>query len=282
MTAWRSLPNRAADARVVLGPVDVSDPAAPRTRVVALMAGGTITELVTTAVPFVEGGASEERYRLSAPPEETFRDLVVRDANGDRHPDVVLFRRLDDTPDTMVSVRALAEIFTVRTAPQVALARLVRVQVELAGVDNAADFDAALGTLGRYEPPVAGVSPARFIARLRYATPAEFRAAVDPRGLRLCTDFPDRRGMREKLCERVPRARLTDARIRGSAQPALGEFAEIYTESGSGLFDPLCQRQDAVLHCGAVSSGHRGVTWAFSGEGASLRLVEISPWAEAD
>jgi len=170
----------------------------------------------------------------------------------------------------------------VQMTPEVSLARRVRAAVELAGVDDAAAFDAALPTLGRYEPPVAGMSPARFIARLRYATPAEFRAAVADRGLRLCADFPNRRGVREKHCELIPRARLTDARIRGPAQRALGTFAKVYAEPASALIEPSCQRQGAALRCGASVGGPAGVDWTLSGEGASLRLVEISPWAESE
>lgn len=282
MAAWHSFPMAPADGRIVVGPVDLADPAAPGARVAALMAGEHMVRLVTTAVPFVAGSAAEELYNLDATPEETFGELIVRDVNGDHHPDVVLFRRREETVETLVPLGIRAQIYTVRTNPEVTLARLVRAQLELAGVDDAAAFDAALATLGRYEPPTAGMSPARFIARLRYATPAEFRSVVPDPGIRLCTDYPNRRGVREKHCEFVPRARLTDARIRGPAQGALGVFAEVYTEPGSDLIEPNCQRHGAELRCGSSVGGPAGVDWTLRGEGASLRIVEISPWAESE
>jgi hypothetical protein len=158
---------------------------------------------------------------------------------------------------------------------------MVRAEVQLLGVRDDAAVAAALPTMNAYEAPAAGVSPARFLARLRYATPAQFRAAVASTGLRLCTDLPDRTGNRRRRCATTPVARLTDALITGRIRRDLGTFDEVLTDEAGELTMPSCQRQGAEIHCGANIGGPAGVGWALVGEGATLRLIEVCPWAES-
>lgn len=279
--AWRAQhPSDAAEPRVLVGPVDLTDPATPGPRAAALMASGDVVELVATAVPYAASGAATQPFSVSGAVAEHFGELVARDVNGDRHPDAVLFRR-EDVTEGYLPLGVRTAIFTLRSGEEAALGELVRASLELAGVDSPAALDAALPTLGRYEAPAAGMSPARFIARLRYATPAEFRAAVAPRGLRLCTDFPGRNEVRVKRCTLYPTARLTDALITGRVRRDLGSFAEVYTEPGGELQAPACERRGAETVCGANIGGPAGVNWTLVGEGATMRLAEVSPWHEA-
>lgn len=258
--------------------VDVPDPSP---RVAAVMMLDQQAMLVMTPVPFVAGAQATGYLSAHEPAQETIAGLVARDVNGDHKTDLAVFVRAEETTEGYAPLQRFAQFYTLRTEPEPTLASMVRVELQLLGVRDDAGLVAALPTLDAYEPPAAGMSPARFLARLRYATPAQFRAAVAPTGLRLCTDFPDRTGNRHKRCATTPAARLTDAQITGSIRRSLGEFADIVTDNGDALQMPSCERRGRELHCNANIGGPAGVDWSFVGEGETLRIIEISPWAES-
>ncbi len=281
MAAWRAThPDVAGEVSVRGEIIDVPDPAAPGARVAAVLVHETALTLVLTPVPFVAGQqASTSLSMLNAT--EAFTSISARDVNGDQRPDLAVFLSAEEVVADYLPLQHFAHFFALRTEPERSLASMVRAEVQLFGVRDDAGLAAALPTLNAYEPPTAGMSPMRFLSRLRYATPAQFRAAVAPSGLRLCTDFPDRTGNRRQRCVNTPVARLTDALITGRVRNSLGEFTDIVVDDDSGLQTPSCQRHGAEIRCGASVGGPSGVNWSLIGEGATLRLIEISPWAES-
>ena len=80
---------------------------------------------------------------------------------------------------------------------------------------------------------------------------------------------------------RVPAARLTDAMITGRIRHDLGEFAVELVDEMGGLANPTCHRVNAEVHCAASMGGPAGTNWSVVGEGAAMRIVEISRWAES-
>lgn len=281
LAAWSRGNLRGSGApRVVAGPIDCADAGQPA-RVAAVVASEGSATLVVTPVPAVEGRALNADISFEGTPEESIAGLSARDVNGDGRRDLAVFVRREVVLEGYAPIQRFMQLFSVVTDGEGSLAPMVRAEIELLGVRDDSALAAALPSLGAFEPPSDGLSPARFIARLRYATPAQFRAAVAPSGLRLCTDFPDRTGNRRKRCVTHPAARLTDALVTGRIRRDLGQFADIFTDDASALAAPYCARREREVHCGANVGGPAGNSWSLVGEGAAMRLVEISPWAES-
>lgn len=281
LAAWNaSVPNSAAPT-ILSGPIEYTEEGAAGARVAAVVSANNSAQLVVTAVPFVAGQQAMAMLSLSGEPTETVAGLAAHDVNGDHHTDVAVFLRSESTTEGYLPLQRFARLFSLTTTPERQMSPMDRAEVELLGVRDAEGLTAALPTLGRYEAPREGLSPARFIARLRYATPAEFRQAVAPTGLRLCTDVPDRGGTRRKRCVAHALPRLTDALITGRIRRDLGQFVDILVDDARDLTFPSCRREGAETQCNANRGGPDGVNWSVIGEGASMRLVEISPWAES-
>ena len=284
LAAWRAAhPNPGPDDAppVVVGdPIDYPEEGAAGSRAAGVVASGTFATLVVTPVPHVEERQATATLQTTGAPAETIAGLAARDVNGDGRADVAVFLRREYELDGYAPLQHLALFYTPIGVGERGLAALERAEVELLGVRDDAGLAAAIPTLGRYEAPREGLSPARFIARLRYATPAELREAVAPAGLRLCTDTPDRTGARRKRCTLYSRAQLTDAFVTGRVREALGAVVEVRRGEARGLAFPSCRRVGRELRCGANAEGPAGVDWTLVGEGASLRLVEVSDWAE--
>ena len=281
LAAWRATnPNAAAAPTLVGDPIDYPDEGVGP-RVAAVVAEGNSAALVVTPVPHVAGQQATATLLLTGAPAEVIAGLSARDINGDHKNDVAVFLRREHELDGYAPLQHLALFYTLQTTPERSMAPLERAAVELLGVRDDASLALAIPSLGRYEAPAEGMSPARFIARLRYATPAEFRQAVAATGLRLCTDLPDRTGTRRQRCTTYPAARLTDALITGRIRRDLGTFVDVLTDDTHDLTFPSCQRAGAELHCGANAGGPIGVNWSVVGEGAAMRVIEISPWAES-
>lgn len=266
---------------IVAGPIDFPDPEAQGTRVAAVVGSGSDARLLVTPVPFVDGAALTTPITITGAPQDDIAGLSTRDINGDHKPDLAVFLRREFELESYVSLQRFARLYTIGTTPERSLAPLIRAENQLLGVRDDAALAAAIPGLNTYEAPAEGMSPMRFIARLRFATPAQFRAAVASTGLRDCTDFPDRTGNRRKRCTTRPVARLTDALITGPIRRSLGTFVDVLSDDTNELTDPSCQRVGNELHCGANIGGPAGTDWAVVGEGASLRIIEISPWAES-
>ncbi len=282
LAAWRAENPNTTDAPTFVGdPVDYPDEGVTGARVAAVVAAGSVATLLVTPVPYVAGQHATGSILLSGPPAEVVAGLSVRDINGDHRNDVAVFLRREYELDNYAPLQHFAHFYTLVTTPAREMKPMERASVELLGVRDDVVLAAAIPSLGRYEPPADGMSPARFIARLRYATPAEFRAAVAPAGLRLCTDTPDRTGTRRKRCTPYPAARLTDALITGRIRRDLGTFVEVLEDDTHDLTFPSCQRHGQELRCNANIGGPAGVDWTVVGEGAAMRIIEISPWAES-
>jgi len=280
LAAFRaSTPNPAAPPAIVGEPIDYPDESGAA-RAAAVVAVGDGATLVVTPVPYAEGQQATASLLITGAPAETVAGLSARDVNGDHKADVAVFLRREYELENYAPLQHFALFYTPVTAPEREMKPLIRAEVELLGVRNDAELEAAIPTLGRYEAPREGLSPARFIARLRYATPAELRQATAPAGVRLCTDVPDRTGTRRKRCTPYTAARLTDALVTGRVRRDLGTFADVLADDTHDLTFPSCQRQGNELRCNANRGGPDGVDWSVVGEGASLRVVEISPWAE--
>jgi len=281
VAAWRAAnPQETGEVTVRGEPVDVPDPTDPGARAAGVVQHGSDATLVLTAVPFVAGSAATVGLSYDLAP-ESITGVSARDLNGDRRPDLAVFSRDERVLESYLPLQRYARFFALRTGPERSLAAMVRAEVQLLGVRDDAGLAAALPTMNAYEPPAAGMSPVRFLSRLRYATPAQFRAAVAPSGLRLCTDLPDRTGNRRRRCATTPVARLTDALVTGRIRQQLGTFDEVESDEVGELTMPSCQRQGAEIRCGASVGGPAGVYWSLVGEGESLRLVEVCPWAES-
>ncbi len=266
---------------IVAGPIDFPDPEAQGIRVAAVVGSGNDARLLVTPVPFVDGAVLTTPIMITGTPQDDIAGLSTRDINGDHHPDLAVFLRREYELENYVPLQRFARLYTIGTTPERSLAALIRAETQLLGVRDDAALAAAIPGLNAYEAPAEGMSPARFIARLSFATPAQFRAAVASTGLRVCTDLPDRTGNRHKRCATHPVARLTDAMITGRIRHDLGTFVDVLSDDTRELTDPSCQRVRSEIHCGANVGGPAGTDWALVGEGATLRLIEVSPWAES-
>ncbi len=280
--AWMSThPEGGETFSILAGPTDYHDAATPGARVAAVIKRGSSAILVVTPVPF----DAEKVATLTLPNDVSDAGevvgMTVRDVNGDHRDDVAVFQLHDRTLEGYVPLGEFMSLVTYMPEPYPQLASLERIRMQLLGTGNDAEFATALQTLNTYEPPAQGMSPMRFISRLRYATPAQFRAAVAPGGLRLCTDYPDRTGNRHKRCRTVLVSQMTDAMITGVIRNSLGEFTEVITDDLNGLQGGSCQPQGREIHCGASVGGPSGDSWSLIGEGASMRLIELAPWAES-
>ena len=281
VAAWRAAnPNAAAAPSLIGDPIDYPDEGVGP-RVAAVVSTGSDALLVVTPVPYAAGQQATASLLLTGAPAEVIAGLSTRDINGDHKNDVAVFLRREYELETYAPLQHFAHFYTLVTTPEREMKPLERAAVELLGVRDDAALAAALPNLGHYEAPAEGMSPARFLARLRYATPAEFRQAVASTGLRLCTDLPDRTGVRRKRCTTYPAARLTDALITGRIRRDLGTFVDVLTDDTHDLTFPNCQRAGAEMRCHANAGGPIGVDWSVVGEGAAMRVIEISPWAES-
>jgi len=282
VAAWRAAnPQSTAGPAVLAGPLDFADPVTPGPQVAGVIGDDRSATLVLTAVPFAEGHAITASLSISGAPRDVIAGLSARDVNGDHRPDLAVFLRSEYELDGYIPFQHFALLFTVHGQPERNLAPLVRAEMRLLGVRDDVALAAALPGLITYEAPAEGLSPIRFLARLGYATPAQFRAAVAPAGLRLCTDLPDRTGNRRRRCVTTPAARLTDSMITGRIRTDLGQFVEVLVDDPNGLQVPSCQRHGTELRCGANIGGPAGSSWAFVGEGSALRIAELGPWAES-
>ncbi|MFO0624607.1 MAG: hypothetical protein U0325_03250 [Polyangiales bacterium] len=281
LAAWSaSVPNSAAPT-ILSGPIAYPEEGAAGARVAAVVVANSSAQLVVTAVPFVAGQQALAMLSLEGDAADAVTGLAAQDVNGDHHTDVAVFLRREPAVEGYLPLQRFARIFSLTTTPERQMSPMDRAEVELLGVRDAEGLTAALPTLGHYEAPRDGMSPARFLARLRYATPAEFRQAVAPTGLRLCTDVPDRSGTRRKRCVNHPVARLTDALITGRIRRDLGQFVDILVDDARDLTFPSCRREGQEIQCNANRGGPDGVNWSVVGEGAAMRIAEISPWAES-
>lgn len=285
--APRAATRASTDApRVLFGPVAVQDPTDEGARVVAILGDETSARLVYTAVPFVaaqHAALSLGEGELGEIAPRAITGLAVRRINGDSRPDIAVFTNDERTTERYLPLQMFMHLYTLRAEPdqERSLAPLVRTQLELAGVRTERELDAQLATLGRFEAPTATMSPARFIARLRYATLAEFVSVVPAGGLRLCNDVPDRTGRRRKACRAVARAAIrADFEARFNIRRVLSPFAELEGDDSYQLTTPACQRARAQLECSANVGGPAGVNWTLSSEGALLRVAEITAWHE--
>lgn len=282
LAAWNAVAPAAPEpASIVAGPIAYAEAGAAEARVAAVVARGDSAMLIVTPVPFVAGRQAVASLSLTGAPADVVAGLATRDINGDHRDDVAVFLRREYELEGYLPLQRFALLYTLQTTPERSMAPLIRAEQQLLGVRDEASLAAATQGLDAYEPPAAGLSPVRFIARLRYATPAQFRAAVAPAGLRLCTDLPDRTGVRRKRCTTYPAARLTDAMITGRIRRDLGEFAVELVDDVRQLTTPSCQRVNQEVHCGANVGGPAGTDWSLVGEGAAMRIAEISPWAES-
>jgi len=279
LAAWRAT-NPNTSPTLVGDPIDYPDEGVGP-RVAAVVTTGEGATLLVTPVPYVEGQQASASLLITGAPAEVIAGLSARDINGDHKNDVAVYLRREHELEGYAPLQHLALFYTLQTTPERSMAPLERAEVELLGVRDDASLALATPSLGHYEAPAEGMSPARFIARLRYATPAEFRQAVAATGLRLCTDLPDRTGTRRKRCTTYPAARLTDALITGRVRRDIGTFVDVLTDDTHDLTFPSCRRAGAELHCNANAGGPVGVDWSVVGEGAAMRLIEISPWAES-
>lgn len=272
--------------RVLFGPIAVQDPTDVGARVVAILGDETQAKLVYTAVPFAAGqqavlSLGEGDLGEIAP--RAITGLAVRRINGDTRPDIAVFASEERTTESYLPLQMFTHLFTLRAEPEQerSIAPLIRTQLELAGVRTEQELDAQLATLGRFEAPTATMSPARFIARLRYATLDELVSVVPAAGLRLCNDVPDRTGRRRKSCRAVARAAIrAEFEARFNIRRVLSPFAELEGDDSYQLTTPACQRARNQLDCGANVGGPAGVHWTLTSEGNLLRVAEITAWHE--
>lgn len=286
LAAWGASETSAGAPRILFGPIAVDDPTDVGPRVVAILGEGARAKLVYTAVPFVAGqqaalALGERDFGEIDPSKIT--GLAVRRINGDTRPDIAVFTSDERTIEQYVPLQMFTHLFTLRTDPEGerTLHALIRTQLELAGIRTEQELDAQLPTLGRFEAPTAGMSPARFIARLRYATIEQLVSVVPAAGVRLCNDVPDRTGRRRKSCRSVARSAIRgEFAARFNIHQTLAPFAEVEGDDSYQLTTPACQRARNQLDCGANIGGPAGLNWTLSSEGDLLRVAEITAWHE--
>lgn len=275
----RSMRNNVVE--VLLGPVDLRERGADAPRAAAVLRDGERTELVMTPVPFVEGSAASSSVIPEGSARDEIAELLVRDVDRDGREDLVVLLRRERVVGEDLPLGAFVRAFALETRPARDLAPMARAELLLLGVRDAAALDAALPTLNRFVPPSEGMSPARLLAQLADATPAEFRQAIAATGLRVCSE----RGLQQRTvrrCVHHPMARLTDALIATEIRPRNFNFAERLSRDFSGLGPPVCRRTAEGVACHAVYSANpaAGRSWSLVGEGASLRLAAVTAHEE--
>lgn len=278
LSAARREGSAAQNPRILFGPIAVEDPTEPGRRAVAVVDNGDPV-LVYTAVPFVAEQVATGSLTLIEASKIT--GLAVRRINADQRPDFAVFSSEEPVVADYVAIGVTARLFALDTRTARALAPLVRAELELAGVRNEAELDAQIPTLGRFEVPTASTTPARFLARLRYATAEQFVSVTAAAGIRLCIDEPDRRGVRHKRCRTLARSRIAaEYTARYNIQRVLTAFTEMEGNNHDGLTTPSCQPEPQLLQCGANEGGPVGVNWQLVTENNVLRIAEVSPWHE--
>lgn len=284
LAIWhRENPSLTATPEFVAGPV----PWGPlEGRLVALVATSDTAWLVTAPTP---GGTPAENVgqvtQIALSGEGTARAalgaMTLRDLTGDGAPEVVVFVTREQPVESYVAMQDFTRVFGISSMGPWMARPMTRIELQLLGVRDEAGLNAAAPTLGHYEAPTAGMSPGRLLARLPYANAAELRAVIAPAGLRLCNDTPVNGGPRRKRCTMFPRARLTDAFLTTRVHQALGSFEDFEgDDAATQLVAPSCQRNGDTLRCTASVGGPAGNDWTFTGDGETLRLVELSAWAE--
>ena len=278
--AAHGAPQRGGALEVVAGPVDVREPGVVALRAAAVIRDGDRVNVVLSPVPFTAGSEAMGTVMFDGAREGDVADLLVRDVDRDGHDDLVVLLRRERFVGEGVPLGAYAQVFALDLAFGRALSGLLRAELLLLGVRDAAALDAALPHLTRYEPPADGVAPARLVARLEYATPDELRRVVAPSGLRLCDDAVVR-GRPVPRCATHAAGRLTDAMITDRIRRRYLGFAELEHTDFRGLGWPTCRRVAAGVECSATDSAQvAGASWLLVGEGAAMRVAAMSAFVE--
>jgi hypothetical protein len=204
----------------------------------------------------------------AAPPLPEVQEVLVRDVDRDGGDEVVVVWR---TPIRISATRTRpqAEVYGIDTSLSPTWENHTLVQWQILGSHDPATVDAALASRDRDEPPREDTPPERFLARLATATPAGFRAALDPRGLRRCE------GDRTTRCRTTPAAALTDAEI----ALVQARFFPLQERSGTdprGFCFASCAPHAGGTRCVASEyTGNVNVVWVIVGTGAARRLSEV-------
>lgn len=197
--------------------------------------------------------------------------VFVRDVDRDGTDEVIVVAR-DEPAREGIPLQARATVYTIDTSLGPSWVSLDRIGLALAGDTDEADVDASLARLGHDELPHAGTVPARFVARLVDASPAGFRAVIDPRGLRVCEPGP--RG-RRSACRTLAAAGISDAEV-VRLQRRYFDLVERGGTDPPGVSLQLCRREGDGVTCGGSHyTDNFGLSWIVRGEGAAMRLVEV-------
>lgn len=218
--------------------------------------------------------------KLTGPP-------VLRDITGDGKPELAIF--VTGAPADLGRIVSTVRIFGALPS---AGARFVPTEMRqaefaLVGVSSESQLDLALPKINAFEPPSDETPTARLIARLPYATPAELRTVISPRGLRVCTAARSSAG--ERKCTRYAQAALSDRVLAEVVRPALGEMiryegsADRELAGVGSVVVSGCTDDHGIESCeGCTAIGlfcaPTGVTWSFEGKGRDRRLVELAAW----
>lgn len=203
-----------------------------------------------------------------APPLPEVQDVLVRDVDRDGGDEVVVVWR---TPIRITSTvaRPQAEVYGIDTSLSPTWTDHTLVEWQILGSHDAATVDAALASRDRDEPPGADTPPERFLARLATASPAGFRAALDPRGLRRCE------GGRLARCRTTLPAALDDAQI-AAVQASFFELQERGGTDPRGYAFTACTPHAGGTRCVAGEyTGNASLAWTITGVGAARRLSEV-------
>ncbi|MFO0624204.1 MAG: hypothetical protein U0325_01190 [Polyangiales bacterium] len=196
--------------------------------------------------------------------------VFVRDVDRDGTDEVIVVAR-DEPVREGIPLQARATVYTIDTSLGPSWVSLDRIGLALAGDTDEAGVDVSLVRLGHDEPPHAGTVPARFVARLVDASPAGFRAVIDPRGLRVCDPGPRGRS----VCRTLAAAGIADAEV-ARLQRRYVDLVERGGTDPPGVSLQSCQRAgDAVTCGGSHYTQNYGLSWTVRGEGAAMRLVEV-------
>jgi hypothetical protein len=203
-----------------------------------------------------------------APPLPEVQEVLVRDVDRDGGDEVVVVWRAP-IRITSTELRPQAEVYGIDTALTPTWANLTLVEWQILGSHDAATVDAALASRDRDEPPGEDAPPERFLARLATASPAGFRAALDPRGLRRCE------GGRQVRCRTTLPAALDDAQIAA----VQASFFELQARGGTdprGYAFTACAPHAGGTRCVASEyTGNASLQWTITGVGAARRLSEV-------
>lgn len=263
-------PHAMHDPAWVAGPWTVRERDQPTPRLAALVRVHDHIELVSVGQ---EPDAPPTRWAdvSDRPDMSDITAVLVRDVDRDGSDEVIVVAREEPVHEG-IPMFVRAWVYTIDTSLGPAWEPLDRISLALAGDTDEAAIDASLASLGADEAPRAGTVPVRFIARLATASPAGFRAAIDPRGLRVCE--PPSRGRRDN-CRTLAAARISDAEVT-RLQRRYFELVERGGTDPSGVSPASCRRVGDAVECGGSHYTHnRGLSWTVRGEGPAMRLVEV-------